>query len=56
MNSRRRTNPVGLGTAFVFPNRKGDGPMTDLGPRWQKLREAGMARPILDEYHTRHIA
>ena len=23
---------------FVFPNRKGDGPMTDLGARWQKLR------------------
>ncbi len=23
---------------FVFPNRKGDGPMTDLGLRWQKLR------------------
>ena len=24
--------------AYVFPNHKGDGPMTDLGPRWQKLR------------------
>ncbi len=23
---------------FVFPNRKGDGPMTDLGLRWRKLR------------------
>ena len=23
---------------FVFPNRQGDGPMTDLGARWQKLR------------------
>ncbi len=23
---------------FVFPNGKGDGPMTDLGLRWQKLR------------------
>ena len=24
---------------FVFPNRKGGGPMTDLGLRWQKLRD-----------------
>ncbi len=24
---------------FVFPNRKGDGPMTDLGLRWHKLRD-----------------
>ena len=24
---------------FVFPNRRGDGPMTDLGLRWQKLRD-----------------
>lgn len=24
---------------FVFPNRKGDGPMTDLGYRWSKLRK-----------------
>ena len=24
--------------AYVFPNRKGDGPMTDLGLRWRKLR------------------
>ena len=24
---------------FVFPNRKGDGPMTDLGRRWLKLRK-----------------
>ena len=24
--------------AYVFPNSKGDGPMTDLGLRWQKLR------------------
>ena len=24
---------------FVFPNRKGDGPMTDLGYRWNKLRK-----------------
>ena len=23
---------------FVFPNARGTGPMTDLGPRWQKLR------------------
>ena len=23
---------------YVFPNRKGDGPMKDLGLRWQKLR------------------
>ncbi len=23
---------------FVFPNRKGDGPMRDLGERWRKLR------------------
>ena len=23
---------------FVFPNRRGDGPMKDLGLRWQKLR------------------
>ena len=23
---------------FVFPNQQGDGPMTDLGARWQKLR------------------
>ena len=23
---------------FVFPNKRGDGPMTDLGLRWQKLR------------------
>ena len=23
---------------FVFPNRTGDGPMTDLGRRWKKLR------------------
>ena len=23
---------------FVFPNRQGDGPMIDLGARWQKLR------------------
>ena len=25
--------------SFVFPNRNGDGPMTDLGLRWQKLRD-----------------
>jgi len=25
--------------AFVFPNGAGDGPMTDLGRRWQALRE-----------------
>ncbi len=25
-------------SAFVFPNRKGDGPMADLGSRWLKLR------------------
>ena len=25
--------------AFVFPNRRGDGPMTDLGRRWQPLRD-----------------
>ena len=24
--------------AFVFPNRQGDGPMTDLGRRWNRLR------------------
>ena len=24
--------------AYVFPNSKGDGPMTDLGLRWHKLR------------------
>ena len=24
---------------FVFPNRKGDGPMADLGLRWHKLRD-----------------
>ena len=24
---------------FVFPNRRGDGPMTDLGLRWQRLRD-----------------
>ena len=24
---------------FVFPDRKGDGPMTDLGLRWQRLRD-----------------
>ena len=24
---------------FVFPNRKGDGPMTDLSLRWQRLRD-----------------
>jgi len=24
---------------FVFPNRRGNGPMTDLGLRWQKLRD-----------------
>ena len=30
--------------AFVFPNRTGDGPMTDLGARWRKLRSlAGLA-------------
>ncbi len=23
---------------YVFPNGRGDGPMTDLGPRWRKLR------------------
>ena len=25
--------------AFVFPNRQGDGPMSDLGPRWHRLRD-----------------
>ena len=25
--------------AFVFPNRTGDGPMSDLGPRWHRLRD-----------------
>ena len=24
--------------SFVFPNKEGDGPMTDLGHRWNKLR------------------
>ena len=24
---------------FVFPNKAGTGPMTDLGPRWHKLRD-----------------
>ncbi len=24
---------------FVFPNRRGDGPMSDLGLRWRKLRD-----------------
>ncbi len=24
---------------YVFPNQNGDGPMKDLGPRWQKLRK-----------------
>ena len=32
LNGLPRTGP------FVFPNRKGDGPMTDLGLRWQALR------------------
>ena len=32
LNGLPRTGP------FVFPNRKGDGPMTDLGRRWQTLR------------------
>ena len=31
-NCLPRTSP------FVFPNRKGDGPMTDLGLRWSRLR------------------
>ena len=32
LNDLPRTGP------FVFPNRKGDGPMTGLGYRWSKLR------------------
>ena len=32
LNALPRTGP------FVFPNRKGDGPMTGLGYRWSKLR------------------
>ncbi len=32
LNGVARTGP------FVFPNRKGDGPMKNLGARWQKLR------------------
>ena len=32
LNALPRTGP------FVFPNRKGDGPITDLGLRWQVLR------------------
>ena len=39
---------------FVFPNRKGDGPMTDLGQRWLALRKlAGLADVrIHDSRHT----
>ena len=39
---------------FVFPNRKGDGPMTDLGLRWHKLRDlAGLdGMRIHDCRHT----
>ena len=32
LNALPRTGP------FVFPNRRGDEPMTDLGHRWNKLR------------------
>ncbi len=32
LNALPHTSP------FVFPNRRGDGPMTGLGYRWQKLR------------------
>ncbi|MCY4480569.1 MAG: site-specific integrase [Rhodospirillales bacterium] len=39
---------------FVFPNRRGNGPMTDLGLRWQKLRDlAGLdGVRIHDRRHT----
>ncbi len=34
----RRYRTVPREGRFIFPNRKGGGPMTDLGFRWQKLR------------------
>ena len=43
----------GTGT-FVFPDKKGNGPIKDLGPRWQKLRRlAGLDDVrIHDRRHT----
>ena len=39
---------------FVFPNAKGTGPTTDLGPRWLKLRKlAGFDDGRIHDYrHT----
>ena len=38
---------------FIFPNRKGDGPMNDLGLRWRKLRNlAGL--PDVRIHDCRH--
>ena len=36
--SRAVLNGLPRTSTFVFPNRKGDGPMTGLGYRWSKLR------------------
>ena len=36
--ARAVLNALPRSGAFVFPNRTGDGPMTDLGPRWLALR------------------
>ena len=37
--ARAMLNALPQDGPFVFPNRRGDGPMTDLGLRWQKLRD-----------------
>ena len=37
--ARAVLNGLPRGGQFVFPNRKGDGPMADLGLRWHKLRD-----------------